>query len=563
MWLWQRPCLVYPFVLLGILFAITDFSSHMATGDPITTSRVALAGDIFQDRGLIEQRFKPAFYSPAWSNELLEYYTHFPPFPYYFGWLVASVGLAEWQLIRAGYLIVAAITLGVWIASASHLFSRRFGHLVGVLALTIPATWALLPYNAKSWGDLFFAMAVYLLIVTVHSKVTPTSPRTLGWLRGSAFFVAGAGVALSTYEYLPALVIVTIGFSFLDQSGEANRSIASSLAMRARNVLRDTRCWLLGFGALAALVFHIATNVWALGSIGAAMQDLMNASDVRTSGTAAFNEEFSGVMPFLEWWLRGIARAMGFELVSAAALLAGLLGAVAISRRSGVLGVLLPTGVLWIGVLAFGLVFRQWTWVHFENIGLRHFIFPMALVLAVAAHAIRDLLTLIDPAEATRKRTWPAVLVAGLLVVGAALPTLANARLASEFLTSHEELSYDEAVDDLRSVMELAEGLGPVTRIVTDDNNLMRTWFLHQPPEYFSLPEIKLDTFPRDSFENVVRGDGLPDECSGQDVCAVVVTDVLASEPYAEEFCDHADCRTVGRWTVWLVEEITAWTETR
>lgn len=558
-WLWRRPHLVYPVVLLAVLVVITDFSSHMATGDSVTTSRVALAGDIFADRGLVEQRFKPAFYSPAWSSQYLEHYTHFPSLPYYYGWVVASIGVAEWQLIVTGYLIVAAVTLGLWIASAARLLGHGFGHLVALLALTIPATYALLPYNAKSWGDLFFAAAVFLLIVTARSRRSGDSSRSIGWLRGSALFVAGAGVTLSTYEYLPALVVVTLGFSFLDQRGGSNRSLLSGVAVRAGKVLRDGRCWLLGSGALAALVFHFATNTWALGSIDAAIQDLIRASEFRSSGAADFNEEFAGVLPFLGWWLSGVGTGMGLELSSSVALLAGLVGAVVLTTRSGYRDVLYRVALIWIGVLAFGLVFRQWTWVHFELIGLRHFIFPITLLLAGALYAMRDILELIRRAEWKATRTWSAGLVAVLLVAGVVLPTVANARHTSEFLGRHEELSYDTELDQLRSVMDVTEDLGPVTRIVTDDNNLMRTWFLHQPPEYFSLAPVTLETFPRPSFEDVLLRHELPEQCSEQDTCAVVVTEVLASEPYAVEFCEQAECRTVGRWTIWLAEEIPAW----
>ena len=80
-WVITHPHIVVPAGYLLVLLAITDLSFHMEAGDSITTSRVAYAGTVFDDVGLVGQRFKPSFISPAWSTDVLQYYTHFPALP--------------------------------------------------------------------------------------------------------------------------------------------------------------------------------------------------------------------------------------------------------------------------------------------------------------------------------------------------------------------------------------------------------------------------------------------------------------------------------------------------
>ena len=539
-----RPHFVVPFFYLVVLVFATDFNSHMNTGDSITTSRVALAGSIFDEGGLIAHRFKPSFYSPAWSTDLLQYYTHFPPLPYYYGWAVAKVGIWEWPVLVAGFLVVAAATLGLWIRFAAIWGGVAVGWVVALLlALATPA-YAQLPYNAHSFADMFVA----LLAVAVLAHLVRPETSSKRWLRGKTALgvvgLAAFGSALSSFEFIPAIAVIASGIPamwIVTRSWFSGTRIRDVLSPHLRRVASVVG---VAFGGiLAAMAFHLLTNLWALRSVQAVIDDWRDAAELRTAG-GVFEREFSGVVDFGIWLDDRIFAAFKLNWLFVVAILA-LVMVVARARNEGMLlGLAMTASVLWVGFLAFNLVFRQWAWVHFDNLAVRHFIAPFALTLAAALFAL---------VPVVRHWRWslrsPVVTVLSLIaivIVGTAV--LRSVKDTVQFVADADGLSWDDQLADLETVLALSEDLGG-QRVVTDDNNLVRTGFLHLPRDYFDLPDMLVDGFPRDDWDAVRSGDGAPVECDAER-CVLVLTEVLAVDEAVQAACENGGCGFWGRWTV-------------
>jgi hypothetical protein len=177
-------------------------------------------------------------------------------------------------------------------------------------------------------------------------------------------------------------------------------------------------------------------------------------------------------------------------------------------------------------------------------IAVRHFIVPFTFTIAGGILALW---------RVARDRGWlarqPIVAVGSLLVLAViAVGATRNAKQVGSFIAHASELSMADQLDDLGEVLSLTRLLGG-ERVVTDDNNLVRTGFLHLPRHYFGLPEILVDGFESDDWAKIRTGEALPSVCL-EEQCVLVITERISGDEAVTTACASGECHRFDRWTI-------------
>ncbi len=527
-----------------VLVLVTTFDAQMWIGDPIDRSRVATAGAIFDERGLFAERLAPSFYGRIEPVTALSRYIHLPSLPYYWSWIIALTGVAEWAVLVMSNLVFAIVTVGIWIYVAQRWGGEVFAWMVAAGLMMAVPTYSSLPYDPLSIADLLLAMFVLTVVMYAIRISSPTEYES-NVVRISGTLGAIAAVALvatlAGFEYVPTMLIlafvIPILWSFRRPSDVAADGVWSARVRRGVNPALAA-----GSGISLALSLHFLRNLWVLGSVQAVVDDYRNAADFRTTG-GRFLQEVGGIGDFGLWLNRQIDATFRVNwrivlLVVGLAVIVGLR-----QRASPLLSIAGLSVVAWIAFGVFPTVFRQWTLVHWGAKASRQFIVPFAFTIGLAS---LSLWLLVRSRRSWRSRltvTLPAIVLVWLLSGVVTGNVSAVATLVADMPRSN---SMSAELDDLRGLLSLVSDLGG-ERVATPDSALITVALLHQPRKYFDLPTIPVDRIEPGAVPPFVDTSGVPDGCR-VDQCVLVVVEAGALD--LTDRCREWECVVYGGWMV-------------
>jgi hypothetical protein len=248
-------------------------------GDSMSDYNVMTSGRNFQKYGFLNLRLTPFLLDPAYTRsfERVFIYTHYPQLPDLMNGVLRVVfrmdSLVQFRFVALAFSFGALFFI-------FRLLVAYWGRRTAQLGL---ALWVVNPLwvqhadylHHASYGAFFGFGSVYFLVLYLRGERQPM-------LAASGFFLFFTVLASYDYWFFAPLLI-------------AMATIAHHRAVFCAPVLRTLS--ILAACAIAAVVFKVATNAWALGGLGPSLHDLRFQYAERATDTITRTAYMKGLLP--------------------------------------------------------------------------------------------------------------------------------------------------------------------------------------------------------------------------------------------------------------------------
>jgi len=469
---WLSHAVVILIVLTVFVFSVFRLENvHRKYGDAHTQALVMVAGKNFVERGLIATRFTPLIQTKRSDYSSVKpeygYYTHYPPFPYYVGALVWSLGGRSLVVFKMVTLATSCAVLLLFYCLIANLVNQGIAMLSTALYVSHSLFFEQVMETPPVWSELFqmgaFLFLVYALELSGRRK----------W-----YALIGSWVMLflnsySSFELILSSQVFVVAYTVWKIR---RKSLPVVLFLTAAPVM--------------AFFLHFLNNAWVLGGMSEAFDDLFQAFMWRTlefvpglgGRDTGYLNRIGGIARYPLWLAKSVWSKYGFPYPASGAIIGTLLWVLMSNKMSKLArNYLTVTTIFGIANITYWVAFPQATRVEFVALHAMHLLPTYGLLLGGACYfLVREI-----------SHNWQSSVALGaialLLMVGQ--PIANNVKSTAQFIAASERNDWSEELQLFKRVTERIPLAGT---LIVEEEQLTRFAFYHQPREVFGLPEFEI-----------------------------------------------------------------------